>query len=95
MANLSKLGARALRIKSGSCYTGHNYANDEPKGPDGMPPMYYALTISSRYGTDKSAQYTAELSEEEMLDTITEWLKKYAISRREEKKRHAKQQRTG
>lgn len=95
MANLSKLGARTLRVKGGSCYTGHNYADDEPRGPDGMPPMYYNLTIASRHGADKSASYTMGLSEEEMLDTIAEWLKKYASNRREEKKRHAKQQRTG
>lgn len=95
MANLSKLGARAFRIKDGSCYTGCNYGIDEPRGPDGMPPMYYNLTVSSRHGADKSVQYTTELSEEEMLDTIAEWLKKYTLNRREEKKRYAKQQRTG
>lgn len=89
MAKLDKLGARSPRIVDGSTYTGCNYA-DEPHERGQMPPMEYKLTVCSRHGTDKSASYTASLTEGEMLDTIAEWMKHYARNRAEERKRNAK-----
>lgn len=86
MANLTKMGAKAPRVSKGYSFVGCNYANDEPRAPNGMPPMLYNVTVGQK-GVPKPSQYTAELTEAEMLDTVAEWMKLYARNRAEERKR--------
>jgi hypothetical protein len=81
MARLEKNGARKPRIPVGYAYVGCNYR--DTNGISGrMPPMDYSLTVGVHGGPD----YTAFLSEDEMLHTITEWLKLLERNRDQERK---------
>lgn len=72
MAQVLKAGARKPRIELGGAYTGNNYDSTEKHEPGVMPGMCYDLTVS-----DRTASYTARLTEPEMLHTIQEWLTRY------------------
>lgn len=83
MAKLLKAGARKPRIEDGFAYTKCDYATgiDHPRGV--MPPMEYKLSVSA-HGANLGGEYTAQLTEAEMLRTIAEWMAMYARNRTRE-----------
>lgn len=87
MANLLKAGARSPRVSNGFAYPSDAYARDEGDAPS----MLYRLTIGNRNLTGaaqfKAEEHTVELSEEEMLETIAQWMKSYSHNRAAERKR--------
>ena len=93
MADIIKQGARKPlpRIKEGFAFTGCDYKTDEPRGPDGMPPMVYTLAVSGPFVNGRvEVGYRVELSEDEMLGTISGWMEKLTRNRAEEKRRLTK-----
>lgn len=87
MAQLLKHGARKPRIELGYAFTGNNYSSTEPHEPGAMPGMCYDLTVQAR-GVNSAGEYTARLTEDEMLSTMEEWLKAFN-SHRAQKRRDA------
>lgn len=84
MAQIHKAGARKPRIEDGFVYTKCDYARGGPDLPRGvMPPMEYKLSVSAK-GGDLGGEYTAQLTEAEMLRTIAEWMTMYARNRQRE-----------
>lgn len=84
MAQIHKAGARSPRIEDGFVYTKCDYATGGPDLPRGvMPPMEYKLTVSAK-GAHLGGEYTAQLTEAEMLRTISEWMSMYVSNRTRE-----------
>lgn len=84
MAKVLKAGARKPRIEDGFVYTKCDYATGGPDLPRGvMPPMEYKLLVSAK-GADLGGEYTAQLTEVEMLRTIAEWMAMYVRNRTRE-----------
>lgn len=81
MAKVLKAGARKPRIEDGFVYTKCDYADGGSRGV--MPPMEYKLSISAK-GVDLGGEYTAQLTETEMLRTISEWMVMYVRNRSRE-----------
>lgn len=93
MARVIKQGARKPlpRIENGFTFTGCDYQRDQPLGPDGMPPMVYTLSVVGPFVSGRvEVGYTTELSEDEMLATISGWMEKLTRNRQEEKRRLTK-----
>lgn len=91
MAKVLKAGARKPRIEDGFVYTKCDYATgmDLPRGV--MPPMEYKLSVSA-HGANLGGEYTAQLTEAEMLRTMAEWMAMYVRNRtRELEPKHAGQ----
>lgn len=82
MADLLKDGARKPRILGGTCYTANNYDRNQITERGVMPEMRYDLTVSG------NTQYTARLTEPEMLRTMQQWLTSYT-AHQEQKRRDA------
>lgn len=91
MANLIKRGARAPRVTEGYSYTGCDYVTGGEHERGVMPSMLYRLTVGNRSETGatqhKVEEHRIELTEQEMLETVAEWMKMYARNRAEERKR--------
>jgi len=74
VARIFKTGARKPRIEDGTAYTGNNTRWAPPE--DGFVRavgMDYTLTVTAKH--PEKAEYVAHLSEDEMLRTVSEWLK--------------------
>lgn len=85
MAKVCKTGARKPRIVDGTVYHGTNVEWAPPK--DGFVRAVgfnYTLAVCTK-GEDK-AEYVMHLSEDEMLTTVSEWLKSMTL-RREQRRR--------
>jgi hypothetical protein len=84
MAQIHKAGARKPRIEDGFVYTKCDYATVGPERPCGvMPPFEYKLAVSAK-GASLGGEYTAQLTEAEMLRTIAEWMAMYVRNRTRE-----------
>lgn len=75
MANLIKCGARKPRIENGNIWRSNSY--DPARGG-----MTYELTVAAGIAAGKP-QYRASLSEDEMLETIADWLGQFGRVRRQ------------
>lgn len=79
MARIFKTGARKPRIDEGNAWTGTNVRWAPPEG--GFVRAVgtdYTLTVSATAG---KAEYVAHLSEDEMLATVTSWLRAMTTQR--------------
>lgn len=74
MARVFKTGARKPRIEDGTAYRG-NHVNWAPpeNGFVRATGFDYTLTVCDR--VNRKAEYVTHLTEDEMLDTVSEWLK--------------------
>lgn len=84
MANVYKQNARKARIEDGVAFTSCDYADTDERGPDGMPPILYHLE-TVKYVRDgvRATGYRVELSEDEMLGIVADWMKLLTRNRRD------------
>lgn len=90
MAKIRKEGARKPIILDGGCYTSDSteWAPADDAGFVRAVGMNYALTITTQ--SAKERDYTVELSEDQMLETVAAWMKRFSDNRRSVAKRAQK-----